>query len=57
MKAEVSVEEQNKLTVQRFYEEVLDEIISRDYIDYGYNSPRSRYRRRQTRLSWHQQNI
>ncbi len=47
MKTEISVEEQNKLTVERFYEEVfnqgheevLDEIISPDYIDYGHNPP------------------
>jgi predicted ester cyclase len=47
MIAEVSVTEQNKLIVKRFYEEVfnqgreevLDEIISPDYVDYGHNPP------------------
>lgn len=43
----MSVEEQNKAVVQRYYEEVfnqgqeavLDEIISPDYRDYGHNPP------------------
>lgn len=47
MTKELSVEEQNKLIVERFYEEVfnqgreevLDEIISPDYMDYGHNPP------------------
>lgn len=43
----MSVEEQNKAVVRRYYEEVfnqgqesvLDEIISPDYMDYGHNPP------------------
>lgn len=44
---EMSVEEQNKAVVRRYYEEVfnqgqeavLDEIISPNYVDYGHNPP------------------